>query len=192
VAALELTAAATTFVNDVAVTREAAWFTDSFAPFLYRVALSPAGRPRGQAGVRRVPLTGDIDYGSGFNANGIDATPDGRTLVIVQSNTGKLFTVTRAGVTRHLDLAGATVPNGDGILLDGRRLYVVQNRLNRIAVVALSRDLRRGRVARRITSGDFDVPTTVDDVGSRLYAVNARFGATMTPTTRYWVTQLRK
>jgi sugar lactone lactonase YvrE len=44
----------------------------------------------------------------------------------VQSSTGKLFTVTPAGVTREISLGGATVMNGDGILLDGRTLYVVQ------------------------------------------------------------------
>ena len=38
--------AAPTFVNDVVITREAAYFTDTQAPFLYRVALGPAGGPR--------------------------------------------------------------------------------------------------------------------------------------------------
>ena len=63
--------------------------------------------------------------------NGIDATANGKTLVIVQSGTGRLFTVTPAGVAKAIALAdGESVPNGDGILLDGRTLYVVQNQLN--------------------------------------------------------------
>jgi hypothetical protein len=36
------------------------------------------------------------------------------------------------------------------------------------------------------------VPTTIAEFGQRLYAVNARFGTPVTPTTPYWVTQLRK
>jgi hypothetical protein len=36
------------------------------------------------------------------------------------------------------------------------------------------------------------VPTTIAEQGSRLYAVNARFGTPATPTTDYWVTRLRK
>jgi sugar lactone lactonase YvrE len=191
VATLTLTTG-NTFVNDVVVTRQAAWFTDSMNAVLYRVPLSRNGRPGPQSAVRTVQLTGDFRQQAGFNANGIDATPNGRTLVIVQSNTGKLFTVTTAGVTREIDLGGVTVTNGDGILLDGRRLYVVQNRDNRIRVIQLAANLRSGRIVRTITHPNFDVPTTIDDLGRRLYAVNARFGTTPGPAVDYWITQVRK
>ena len=90
-----------TFVNDVVVTKRAAWFTDSQRPFLYKVPIGP----NGQIGTPvAVPLTGDIVYQSGFNVNGIDATPNGRTLVIVQSGTGRLFTVSPTGMTRAIAL----------------------------------------------------------------------------------------
>jgi hypothetical protein len=47
----------------------------------------------------------DIAYGEGFNANGIDSLRGGHTLVIVQSNTGKLFRVNpRNGRTREIAL----------------------------------------------------------------------------------------
>lgn len=179
------------FVNDVVVTARAAWFTDSFKPILYRVPLGPNGKPGAKSGVRRVPLSGEYVHQSGFNVNGIDAASDG-TLVIVQSGTGMLFTVTSAGATKRIDLAGGSVPNGDGILLDGSRLYVVQNQLNVVAKIELEDDLLSGRVVSRITSPGLDVPTTVADLGNRLYAVNARFNTPATPTTDYWITQLRK
>jgi hypothetical protein len=99
--------------------------------------------------------------------------------VLVQSNTGKLFTAdARTGVTNEIDLGGANVLNGDGILLIGRVLFVVQNRLNQIAVVVLSRDLERGRIVRTITDPAFDVPTTIAATRGHLWAVNARFGTT--------------
>jgi hypothetical protein len=143
--------------------------------------------------VKTVQLTGDYVHGSGFNVNGIDATPNRKTLVIVQSGTGKLFTVTPAGVTKAIALAGGEgVVNGDGILLDGKTLYVVQNRSNVIAKIALSPNLRSGRVVRRISSSGFDVPTTIAEQGSRLYAVNARFTTSPTPATDYWVTRIKK
>ena len=191
IATLQLTSGST-FVNDVVVTRQAAWFTDSSNPVLYRVPLQRNGRPGPQSSVRTVQLSGDYRHQPEFNLNGIDATPNGRTLVVVQSNTGKVFTVTTGGVTREVDLGGRTVPNGDGILLDGRTLYVVQNRLNKIAVFRLSANLRSGTFVREITSSGFDVPTTIDDLGRRLYAVNARFSTPPTPTTDYWLTQVRK
>ena len=68
-------------------------------------------------------------------------------LLAVQSNTGKLFRINpRTGVTREVDLGGASLTNGDGLLLAGRVLFVVQNRLNQIDVVKLTRSLDRGRV----------------------------------------------
>ena len=181
------------FVNDVVVTRRAAWFTDSFKPVLYRVPLGPSGAPLPPAAVATVPLSGAYVHGPDFNVNGIAATANGKTLVIVQSATGKLFTVGANGVTRAISLAnGEAVPNGDGILLDGKTLYVVQNQLNVIAKIALAANLRSGRVLRRISSTQFDVPTTAAQLGSRLYAVNARFGTAATPATDYWVTQVKK
>jgi sugar lactone lactonase YvrE len=181
------------FVNDVVVTKRAAWFTDSFKPVLYRLPLGPGGAPAAQSSVTTMPLSGDYQHGSGFNLNGIEATPNGKALIVVQSGTGKLFTVTPSGVTRAISLAGGeSVPNGDGILLAGRTLYVVQNQLNVIAKVSLAPDLRSGRVLGRIASDGFDVPTTIADLGRRLYAVNARFGTTATPTTEYWITRVRK
>lgn len=190
-AELTLTTEAARFVNDVVVTRRAAWFTDSQRAVLYRVALGPNGRPGGPSSVRAVPLTGDFQLRSGFNTNGIDATPNGKTLVIVQSNTGTLFRVNPAtGVARTIGLGGASVPNGDGILLRGRTLYVVQNQLNQVAQIAVRPNLATGRLVRTIKDPLFSVPTTIDAHGSRLYVVNARFGTPATPSTEYWVTQL--
>jgi hypothetical protein len=177
------------FVNDVVVTKRAAWFTDSTRQFLYKV---PIGR-HGQLGAAQsVPLTGDIVYGAGFNVNGIDATPNGKTLVIVQTNTGKLFKVNKHGVTHEIALGGATVP-GDGILLHGRTLYaVVRSPQDGVVVLRLRPNLRSGRVLRTITSSDLDEPTTIDEHGSRLYAVNARFSTPPGPDVPYWVTKLRR
>jgi hypothetical protein len=177
-----------TFVNDVVATKRAAWFTDSNRAVLYRLPLSKNGSPATSA--QAVPLTGDFQLASGFNLNGIDATADGKTIVTVQSATGKLFRVAPSGVTKEIDLGGQTVQNGDGILLHGRTLYVVRNSDNLIAVVTLGKGLATGTIARTITDADFDVPTTIDRHGGRLYAVNARFGTTPSPTTPYAVVQV--
>jgi streptogramin lyase len=182
-------ASAPTFINDVVVTRTGAYFTDSQKRVLYRV---PIGRRGALGNAQTLSLTGDFELEAGFNANGIDATPNGRSLIIVQSNTGELFRVNPStGATTEISLGGESVPNGDGILLDGRRLYVVQNQLNRIAVIRLNAALTSGRVTTRITDSRFAVPTTIDDHGRRLYAVNARFGSPPS-TTDYQVVQVRK
>jgi sugar lactone lactonase YvrE len=194
IAAYELPTSGATFINDVVVTKRAAWFTDSQRAALYRLPLGPGGQPGAASTVTTVQLTGDYQHVNGeFNLNGIAATPNGKTLIVVQSAMGRLFTVTPAGVTRAIALAGGeNVPNGDGILLDGKMLYVVQNQLNQVAKIRLAPNLRSGRVLTRITNPGFSVPTTIAEQGSRLYAVNARFGTPPTPTTEYWVTKLRK
>ena len=43
VATIALTSSTSTFVNDVAITQDAVFFTDSFRPVLYRVPLLPNG-----------------------------------------------------------------------------------------------------------------------------------------------------
>jgi outer membrane protein assembly factor BamB len=179
-----------TFVNDVVATQEAAYFTDSVNPVLYRIPIEGPG----DVGVAQsIALTGDLVYEPGFNVNGIDATPDGDTLVVVQSNTGRLFTVDAAtGITHAIDLGGATVVNGDGILLHGKRLWVVQNRDRLLTLVRLDPDLGAGVVAGRFTDPTFDVPTTVARHGSRLVLVNARFGTPSPQSASYWLTQIRR
>jgi sugar lactone lactonase YvrE len=185
-ASYQLAAGPPTFVNDVIVTKDAAWFTESQAAVLYRVPIGPGGELGSQADVQRVPLGGEFTMGPGFNVNGIDATPDGKTLVIVQSNLGRLYTVDAdTGVAELIELTGGSgnVVQGDGILLDGRTLYVVQNRMNQIAVIKLTRGLASGTITGLLTDSDFDVPTTIAEFGKYLYAVNARFGV-MNPATQ--------
>lgn len=171
VAEVVLTTSAPTFINDVVVTRSGAFFTDSVNPVIYRV-------DRRTRAVSAIPLTGELRYAPGFNVNGIDATRNGRTLVLVQSNTGKLYTAdARTGATAEIELSGGeSVRNGDGILLAGRDLYVVQNRMNLVAKVRLDRDLHSGTVVSRTGHPAFDVPSTIAPFGNRLYVVNARFG----------------
>ncbi len=182
---------APTFINDVVVTPKAAFFTDSMKSVLYRVPIGPRGR-LGDA--QTVPLGGDYVHVPGaFNLNGIDATRSGKALVAVQSVNGRLYRINpRTGVARLISLGGESVPNGDGILLDGRRLYVVQNQLNLVAVISLRPGLLSGRVLTRLSDPDFSVPTTIDDLGKRLYAVNARFGIPDPDSAAYQVVQLRK
>ena len=179
-------AGAATFVNDVAVTSKAAWFTDSRAAQLYALPLGRHGGLPGQDKVRTLPLRGDFQLAEGNNLNGIVAAKDGRVLLAVQTNKGLLFKINpRTGVAREVDLGGATLANGDGMLLAGRVLFVVQNRDNKIAVVVLSRSLDRGRLVAELTDPEFDVPTTIAFQAGRLYAVNARFGTTDPQPARY-------
>lgn len=154
------------------LTRRAAYFTDSLVQQLYRVAI---GKDGSIAEPSRVAISGDLAYQTGFNSNGIEALPGGRTLIVVQSNVGKLFAVNAAtGRSREIAL-NRPVTNGDGLLLRGRTLFVVQNRDNKVAAVKLRRGLKRGKVTRYRRSRKLDVAPTIAPFKQFVYAVNARF-----------------
>jgi hypothetical protein len=161
------------FVNDVVLTRNAAYFTDSLVPQLYRVGIRGNGE---LTEPQRVRYRGDLVFTDGFNVNGIDTLEGGNRLVVVKSNSGELFRVNgRSGFTREIDL-DQTVTNGDGILRQDDTLYVVRNQLNQVAVVKLDDHARSGEVRRVLTDPRLDVPTTIAPFKNFIYAVNARFG----------------
>lgn len=173
-----------TLINDIVVTRTAAYITDSLNPILYKIPLIKNGQLPNQSEVIALPLTGDYSMDAnptnpfplGAYANGIDATPSGKTLIIANTDRGEIYLVNPTnGEASKVDLGGAFLFNADGILLDGKTLYVVQNFMNQIAVVKLDGDLYSGSVVKYITDPVFNIPTTIDEHGSYLYAVNANF-----------------
>jgi sugar lactone lactonase YvrE len=175
-----------TFINDVTLTRRGAYFTDSRRQVIYFV-------DRKLSAVIEIDVT-EIPVVGQFNLNGIADSANGKTLLAVQTEAGKLWRINvRTGVATEVDLHGASLESGDGLLLVGNRLWVVQNQLDQIAVVKLNRKLTSGRVLRTITSDAFEFPTTLARLGSRLYAVNARFNIqSPTPDTDYWITKVKR
>lgn len=176
------------FANDVAVTPDAVYFTDSRNAELGVVPLAGRDLPPADA-VETLPLTGDFQLVDGFNLNGIVAS--GPWLLAVQSATGTLFRIDPGtGDTTAVDLGGYSLLNGDGLELDGDLLYVVRNRDNLVAAVELADDRASGEVVDELTSADFDVPTTAALLGDSLWAVNARFGNPDPANADYWITRV--
>jgi streptogramin lyase len=186
-AGLQLTPAdQQTFINDVVLTRDIGYFTDSRQPVIYAVQ-------RDLSAVTPIALTG-FPITEGNNLNGIEAALGGRVLLAIQTSEGVLWRIDpTTGEHAAVDLHGDNLENGDGLLLIGERtLLVVQNRSNQIAVVRLDSDFRSGQVVRTITHPDFDVPTTVARKRGSLYLPNARFRTPPTPPeTEFWVTRVK-
>ncbi len=198
IAELMLGPPGTTFANDVALTRHAAYFTDTFQAKIYKVPLGPGDT----FGVTQtINVTGDVSDTQSFGLNGIDATKDGRLLVnhtslgilaVVDPNTGASTTIPLSGPA----LAAGTL---DGLQLEGRTAWVVQNFANSVAKVELAPDLSAGRVVDVVTSDLFRVPATMAVHGSRIVLVNARFdlgfpppfGPGAPPETDFDVVQLK-
>lgn len=177
------------FINDLTTTKDALYATDSFVPVLYRIPLAANGKLIEGAKGEAIQLSGDYAVGAGeypFEANGIVTTPAGKWLIIVNSDTGKLYRVDPAtGAAKTIDLGGKDVHFGDGLVLDGQRLYVVQNYANQITAVQLSADFSKGSITGIVTKAAFafKIPTTAAKFGDALYVINGRYeeSAPLTP-----------
>lgn len=183
ITSIPLAAPFTAMINDVVITREAAYFTSSLEPVLYKVPLLNNGNLPEPIEVIALTLTGDFSMEPhpmipqlGAFANGIDATSNGKHLMLVNTGRGELYHLNPiTGEASLIDLGGALLPFADGILLDGEILYVVQNMMNQVAVIMLSDDFATGTLIGTITDVDFGIPTTIVEFGARLYLVNSHF-----------------
>lgn len=121
------------FINDVAIAPSGdAYFTDSYRPFLYKVAKNAAGNLQLKPWLDFTKTV--VIYGSGFNLNGIAASNNGKYLIVVQTNTGKLYRISTATkAVTEINLAGNTLTGGDGIVLEDQTLRVVRNQQGVIA-----------------------------------------------------------
>jgi hypothetical protein len=175
-------------LNDVAITHDAVYVTDSFNPQLVVIPLPADGSLPPPSAVTLLPVTGDFAQIPGPNLNGIVAKSG--VLLVAQSSTGMLFRVDPdTGIADEVDLGGEGLPSPDGLELRGHTLYVVGGGL--VTVVRLGAHLASGVVLGEITDPGLDVPTTATVAAGRLWVVNARFGTAVPgPTTDYWITQL--
>ena len=193
--AFDTPAAPDRFINDVALSTDAAYFTDSNRPLLFRVSRTATGV--GDTAEAWLDLTTTIiqyqpsDPALGPNLNGIVVTPDNNYLIVVQSNTGKLFRITIADKTViEIDL-GASKVNGDGLLLNGQTLYAVAK--PNIVRVTLSADFSSGALGTPFTDASLRFPTTIAQEGDRLLVVNAQFdkrGPGLTPELPFTVSSV--
>jgi hypothetical protein len=181
VATYQFAAPGTALLNDVVVTRDGAYFTDSFGAFLYKIPIGPGGA---LGAGETIAVTGPAAAINPAypNLNGIQATADGSTLIVGHTALGALFTVDPAtGASAAIVVDGLTPLTQDGLLLVGRKLWVVENFANRLVRVTLSPDLASGTITSTIASPLFRVPTTIARHGNTLAAVNGRFDLGIPP-----------
>jgi Cu-Zn family superoxide dismutase len=160
-------------INDVALASGYAYFTDSLNPDLWRVST----KEQATAAERWIDLTASpIQYTEGVNLNGIAATREGKALIVVQMNNGRLFRIdTATKEIDPIDAGGAALSGGDGLVLDGNTLYVVRQTENEIVTLELSRDQKSAKEIGRFKDDALMYPATAAKSGDELLVVNTQF-----------------
>jgi sugar lactone lactonase YvrE len=192
-------------VNDLTITKDAAYFTDSFRPVLYRLPLSrDGGIPLNAGAATEIPLPDEFINNDPFccTGNGIVSTPNGKTLIIGHSNLARLYRLdTASGDVDEIAVDGPLTGFLDGIAMQGDMLYIMTPydfpgppaSIDRIQVVELDKGYLSGALVKTITD-----PVNLDGVasgailGNSLYVNNARYTVEIPPppSTPFWVTKL--
>jgi hypothetical protein len=195
-------------VNDLTITKDAVYFTDSFRPVLYRLPLSPNGAvPLDQGAATEIPLppefTLDPSTDPCCGGNGIVSTPDGKTLIIGHSNLARLYRLdTASGDVEEIAVNGPLTGFLDGIAMQGKTLYIMTPydppgppvSIDKIQVVELDKDYLSGTLVEEITDPDnLDGVASGAIFGSSLYVNNARYATPFPPApdTPFWLTKLK-
>jgi hypothetical protein len=193
-------------VNDLTITKDAVYFTDSFRPVLYRLPLSKdGGIPLNAGAATEIPLPDEFINSDPFccTGNGIVSAPNGKTLIVGHSNLARLYRVdTASGDVEEIAIDGPLTGFLDGIAMQGDMLYIMTPydfpgppvSIDRIQVVELDKGHLSGTLVETITD-----PANLDGVasgaifGGSLYVNNARYAVEFPPLpdTPFWVTKLK-
>jgi len=179
------------FINDLDLTPDGdVYATDSTKPAIYKVSADAVKAGTGAVETINVAPEITVDTTPGvFNLNGIVAKND-HELIVVQSNTGKLYRITLGdSVTERkiteIEVDGGPLTGGDGLLLDRGRLLVVRGTNGSeppakgsngvVDVVKLRHHRTEGEVVKEITDDSFAGPSTIARAKKLLLVVNANF-----------------
>ena len=184
-------------LNDLIVTQKGdIYVTDSFLPVVWH--FTAAQLQQGDCSPDPIYLDPNVlewDYNT-FNLNGIVAVKGGRSLIVVNSNTGKLFRVDLATRTSPVEIHPITVHGqsmpaegtellfGDGLLLDKGQLVVVTFAPTyTLTFVRLHKGFEHGTIVERRTDQSLRGPSTVARAQNVYLIVNADFETSTTPFT---------
>jgi sugar lactone lactonase YvrE len=183
-------------VNDIAFAGDVAYVTDSARPFLYRLDMRDASDPGTATADPWLDVSAFVTYSSGqgpfgVNLNGIVVSPDGKTLLMVQTNTGTLFRVeVGSRAISEVAVRGADLMFGDGLLRVGDSLYVARNAVNEIVRLRLGSGWRTARLESTLTDAALAFPTALAALRGRLLITNAQLDAGANATLPFTILDL--
>ncbi len=175
------------FINDMAITDDAVYFTDSWNPILWRVTDLAQGEAEPW-----LDFTGSaINYVDGLNLNGIVATEDGSTLIVVHSDEGELYRIDVATqAVSRIDTGTIPLTFGDGMVLIDNTIYVLRNAWWELVEIQLSEDYSVGTGGAVTYSELFIYPTTLAFTGNTFLVVNSQFNNDGLPELPFTIAQI--
>jgi hypothetical protein len=163
------------FLNDVVVGPDgAAYVTDSTTPRIFRIAREHGDWTAtlwADAGTQGGPVQeGD------FGLNGIEVSPDCRSLVVVQTDTGQLWRYDLETATpTQVDTGDADLTFGDGLVVKRGTLVVVRNMPHLLSYLDLAPDATSAELVTEVATDPERLFTTADVAHRRLLLVDSQF-----------------
>jgi sugar lactone lactonase YvrE len=177
-AALRMPVEGGVFLNDVVVAPDgAAYVTDSASARIFRITREDGDWTATMWASPDAP--GAPEPGQGIGLNGIEVTPDGRSLVVAKSNSGELWRYDLATAAPTLIVTGdIDLDLADGLVARGRTFVVVRNFMHVLTYLRLDPDGRSARLLAEVATDPERVLTTGDVVQRRLLLVDSQFDET--------------
>jgi sugar lactone lactonase YvrE len=180
---------ASTLLNDVAVLPSGdAFFTDSAVPILFRLPVDAVGQSGPQTlepwldftGTPLVYQTEGPNFLDRVNANGLIATEGGQYLIVLQTNTGKVFRVT-VSTKEVVEITGVSFPVGGGIVLGRDNVAYGISPRPALATISFAANFTSGIVADLPNMPtDLLSPSAAALAGNRLLVVNSQIDKFLT------------
>ncbi len=164
------------FANDLDFDKKGnAYVTNSFSPIIYKI------NKKGKASVFASNSTWKQE---GFSLNGIVVHPSGN-LIVVQSNTGKLFKINLKNPTQISTITAPIIASGDGLILNKTKneLVVISNSENKVYQLLLNSDCTAASLL-NTKSTSMSFPTTGTLVGEKYYILNAKLNELFDPNAK--------
>jgi sugar lactone lactonase YvrE len=172
-AALRMPVDGAVFLNDVVIGPDgAAYVTDSTTPRVFRIA-QEHGNWRATVWA---DAAGVIDQTGAFGLNGIEVAPDGRSLVVAQSDVGALWRFDLAtAVPTRVDTGTVPLAQADGLVVEGLTLVAVRNQAHVLTYLRLEPDATSTQLLAEVATDPDRLFTTADVVHRRLLLVDSQF-----------------
>ena len=154
----------------------AAYFTNSNAPQIFRVA--PSGD--GYAAELWVDASGTIAIETGFNLGGIVTSPDRSALIVAQGNVGRLWRFDLADRSATpIDTGATELKDADGLVLRGTKLTVVRNFSQVVTTLRVAADGTSATLVSERSTDPTRVLTTAKFLRGRILYVDSKFDETV-------------